>query len=186
MDKSLLAGFSIFADADTAALDAIAGTCRVTEHAVGDEVFAQTAVAQEFYGVLEGAVELVLVISEKVVNTTIEYEEALTVSREVLERPFVVETLGAGDVFGWSSMVVPPGRWTATARCTAPTRVLTVAAADLHRLFEANPTLGYHFMRRLGGVISQRLHRRTEELVDAWGEAFGGGVNNLTPGSGTI
>ncbi|HSH71008.1 MAG: cyclic nucleotide-binding domain-containing protein [Deferrisomatales bacterium] len=176
MDKSLLAGFTIFAEADAAALDAIAGTCRVTEHRAGDEVFTQDTVAQEFYGVLEGKVELVLVFSEKVVSTTIEYEEALTVSHEVLERPFVVETLGAGDVFGWSSMVVPPGRWTATARCTAPTRVLRMPAAELQRLFEADPAVGYRFMRRLGGVISQRLHHRTEKLIDAWGEAFEGQV----------
>lgn len=176
MDKSLLAGFSIFADADAEALGIIAGACRVTEHAAGDEVFAQAADAQEVYGVLEGGVELVLVFSEKVVRATIEYEEALTVSHEVREKPIVVETLGVGDVFGWSSMVVPPGRWTATARCTAPTKMFTVPAAELRARFEADPALGYRFMRRLGGVIAQRLHHRTEKLVDAWGEAFDGQV----------
>jgi CRP-like cAMP-binding protein len=176
MDKSLLTGFSIFADADEAALAAIADKCRVTEHAAGDLVFAQDKVAQGIYGVLEGTVELVLVFSEKVLSHTIEYEEALTVNHEVLEKPVVVETLEAGDVFGWSSMVVPPGRWTASARCTAPTQVFMVPAADLQALFESDPAVGYHFMSRLGGVIAQRLHHRTAKLVDAWGEAFGGEV----------
>ena len=174
MNKSLLEGFSIFADAGAEDMDAIAARCRVIEYAAGDQVFAQDSVAQGVYGVVDGGVELVLVLTEKVFSTTIEYEEALTVSHEVLEKPIVVESLSAGDVFGWSSMVLPEGHWTAAARCTAPTRVFTVPADALQALFEERPALGYHFMRRLGGVISQRLQHRTAKLVDAWGEAFGG------------
>ena len=176
MDRKTLAGFSIFQDADDASLDAIAAKCEVTEYRRGDELFAQDTRAESLYGVLEGAVELVLVFSENVVNTSIDYEEALTVTHEVLEKPIVVETLGAGDVFGWSSMVVPPGRWTASARCAAPARVFSVPAADLKAMFEADPILGYHFMSRLGSVISQRLHHRTDKLIDVWGAAFDGGV----------
>lgn len=174
MDKGLLQGFSLFADADDQSLEAIAKGCRVLDFGAGDQVFAQEAGADRFYGVVDGSVELVLMLSEEILKSIIEYEEALSVSKETLEKPMVVETLGAGEVFGWSAMVVPPGRWTATARCTCPTRVFSLPAADLKARFEADPLLGYRFMSRLGGVIARRLHQRTGKLLDAWGEAFGG------------
>ncbi len=174
MDASLLAGFSIFADASPEELETIAGTCRVEEHRAGDEIFVQDTEAGHLYGVLDGRVDLVLVFTENITTTRIDYEDALSVHHEVLEKPVVVESLAAGDVFGWSSMVAPAGRWTATARCAAPTRVFSVPATTLKRLFETDPRLGYRFMSRLGGVIAQRLQHRTAKLADVWGEAFGG------------
>ena len=74
---------------------------------------------------------------------------------------------GAVSAIGWA-------RWSATARCTSPAKVFAIPAAALEALFEDRPELGYRFMRRLGGVISQRLHHRTDKLVDAGGEAFDG------------
>ena len=84
----------------------------------------------------------------------------------------MVDTVHSGEIFGWSSMVTPPGRWTATARCATPCRIISMPAADLKALLKENPDVGYAFMGRLVGVVSQRLHSWTEKLIEAWGEAF--------------
>jgi hypothetical protein len=39
-------------------------------------------------------------------------------------------------------------------------------------MFEQNPALGYVFMEKLAEIISQRLQKRTDKLIEAWGEAF--------------
>jgi hypothetical protein len=47
-----------------------------------------------------------------------------------------------------------------------------VEADDLKAMNDQDPTLGYAIMEKLAVVIAQRLQKRTDTLIEAWGEAF--------------
>lgn len=67
-----------------------------------------------------------------------------------------VESKPAGSVLGWSALV-PPYRFTLSARSRGECDVVGFPRHDLQGLFEQNPSLGYTFMMRLAGVIGRRL-----------------------------
>jgi CRP-like cAMP-binding protein len=173
LDGAQIADFAIFSDLSPDQRAAIARLGRIEQFDRGEEIFQQDTPATLFYGLLEGEIDLVLKVEEQVLQHQIDYEEALTVRHEVIEKPVVVDTLHRGDVFGWSSLVTPSGIMTATARCRQPSQALVIPGAELLKLFSADPSLGYRFMERLVGIISSRLRHRTERLTEAWAEAFG-------------
>lgn len=173
LDGARLAGFGVFSGLTAQQREAIASLCKVDSFEPGEAVLEQDAPATHFYGLLEGEAELVLRVTEKVLKPTIEYEEALLLEHEILERPIVVDVLRTGDVFGWSSLATPAGTLTATVRCCEASTVFSVPGKTLLDLFDGSPELGYHFMRRLVSVISQRLRHRTDKLTEAWIQAFG-------------
>jgi hemoglobin-like flavoprotein len=47
-----------------------------------------------------------------------------------------------------------------------------VEADDLKTMNDQYPALGYAIMEKLAVVIAQRLQKRTDTLIEAWGEAF--------------
>ncbi len=173
LEGDRLAGFGVFSSLTPEQRGAIASLCTVREFGAGEEILVQDAPATHLYGLLAGEADLVLRVTEKILKTSIDYEEALTVEHEILERPIVVDVLRSGDVVGWSSLLNPPATLTATARCRRPCEVFSVPGQALLDLFERNPQLGYHFMSRLVMVISQRLRHRTEKLTETWVQAFG-------------
>jgi CRP-like cAMP-binding protein len=59
-----------------------------------------------------------------------------------------------------------------TARCTEPSRVFAIPAAEMMAMFDADHTMGYLLMRRMADIISKRLKNRTEKLIETWVEAF--------------
>ncbi|MCP4250384.1 MAG: cyclic nucleotide-binding domain-containing protein [bacterium] len=71
-------------------------------------------------------------------------------------RELTLESKRAGDVVAWSALV-PPYRFTLSARCAGPCRLISLSREMLHEFFETDPAVGYRFMRNLAGVIGQRL-----------------------------
>ncbi|HEV8049547.1 MAG TPA: cyclic nucleotide-binding domain-containing protein [Thermoplasmata archaeon] len=87
----------------------------------------------------------------------------------VADRPrTTVQTLGAGDVLGWS-WLFPPHQWRVDARAVKVTRALGLAAAPLRDLLEERPADGYVFLMRLLPVIAQRLENTRLQLLDLHG-----------------
>jgi CRP/FNR family transcriptional regulator, cyclic AMP receptor protein len=79
---------------------------------------------------------------------------------------FRVDTLGAGDEFGWSSVM---GHGTVfQARVLDDLHALAFNAADLRALCERDTAFGYELMRRLLGVVSDRLHVARLHLMDTY------------------
>ena len=39
-------------------------------------------------------------------------------------------------------------------------------------MFEEDPALGYVIMKKMSDIISKRLKKRTEKLIETWVEAF--------------
>ncbi len=81
-------------------------------------------------------------------------------------RPFRVDTLGEGDEFGWSWALGTPGVY--QVRALEPTDVLVVSARDLTALCEQDNAFGYALMRRLLGVVAERLQSTRLTVIDMY------------------
>lgn len=170
-EKNLLAGFSFFSDVDSDTLEAIAAKGEILEFKAQDVIFHVDEPATHFYGLLEGEVDLVLVFKDKVLKTDIEYEEAIQATMVDEEKEIIVDTVTAGQVFGWASIVGPSKR-TVNAECSEPSRVIAIPADELIAMFDKDHTLGFTIMKRLSDIIAKRLRHRTDKLIETWGEAF--------------
>ena len=169
--KNLLAGFSFFSDVEAGTLETIAQKGEILEFKAQDIIFKVDEPASHLYGLLEGEVDLILIFKDKVLKTDIEYEEAIQATMVDEEKEIIVDTVAAGQVFGWASIVGPSKR-TVNAECSQACRVVAIPADDLKAMFDKDHTLGYTIMNRLCDIIAKRLRNRTAKLIEAWGEAF--------------
>ncbi len=174
VDKEVISKFDFFSGVSEDNLREIADQCTIREYKEDEVIFNSGDPADTLYGVAEGSVELSIVFRDRILKADIQYEEAKQAHYEEVETPITVDRIEAGEVFGWSSLAAPEAR-TATARCLEPVRVFALSAADLKARFQKDPALGYAIMEKLSNIIARRLQKRTEKLVDAWGEAFGEG-----------
>ena len=77
---------------------------------------------------------------------------------------FRVDTLGAGDEFGWSSVM---GHGTVfQARVLDNLHALAFDAAQLRALCDRDNVFGYELMRRLLGVVADRLQVTRLHVMD--------------------
>jgi CRP-like cAMP-binding protein len=70
--------------------------------------------------------------------------------------PTVIQTLGPGDVLGWS-WLFPPFTWHFLARALQPTRAIALDGAPLLVLCNRDPHFGFELMKRVSQVVIQRL-----------------------------
>ncbi|MBI4605240.1 MAG: cyclic nucleotide-binding domain-containing protein [Planctomycetes bacterium] len=129
--------FADLTEMDMVQLDNIAEERRLTD---GQCLFARGDEARELMVVLSGSVQLELPVS------------ILGESRSVN-----FETKGRGEVVGWSALV-PPYRFTLSARAKGGASVLAFPRTELASLFDSDPALGCRLMRNLAAIIGQRLH----------------------------
>jgi len=169
--RNPLSDFKFFNEVRPDVLESIARLGEMLEYKTNDVIFRYDEPAAHLYGVLEGEVGLSVVFTDKVLKTEIEYEEAIQARMVEEEKAIVVDTVQPGQVFGWAS-IVGPGRRTVTAHCLKAARVIALPAAELKAMFEADPGLGYVIMKRMSDIISKRLKKRTEKLIETWVEAF--------------
>ena len=62
----------------------------------------------------------------------------------------------AGECFGWSSLIDRP-RYSASAICVAPTILMRLDKTSVREHLKSNPAEGLIFMKRLAGLIGERL-----------------------------
>lgn len=79
-------------------------------------------------------------------------------------RSAVIDTIGAGDVLGWSWMY-PPYYWHFDARATKPTKATFLYATRLREAFEADPKLAYALALRVAEVVIKRLQATRRRLL---------------------
>ena len=169
--ENLLTKFPFFSEVDSNTLEAIADKGEIVKFKAKDFIFRVDEPATHFYGLLEGEINLMLVFKERILKTDIEYEEAIQASMVDEEKEIIVDTVKAGQVFGWASLVGPAKR-TVNAQCSQNSRVIALPADKLKAMFDKDHTLGYIIMKRLSDIIAKRLRNRSDKLVEAWGEAF--------------
>jgi len=91
------------------------------------------------------------------------------VSLEVtaLGRTLRVFTVSEGEEFGWSSMLPSHGKQF-QARALDVLKALAFDGARLREACDEDPVFGYTFMKRLLGVVSERLHALRVQLLDVY------------------
>jgi CRP-like cAMP-binding protein len=83
-------------------------------------------------------------------------------------RPMVVETIGDGELLGWS-WLFEPYTWHLGAEATSPVRAQEYKAEAVRQLCRRNPELGVKLTRSVAEVIAHRLRRSRTRLVDLYG-----------------
>jgi CRP/FNR family transcriptional regulator, cyclic AMP receptor protein len=78
-----------------------------------------------------------------------------------------VQTLGAGDEFGWSSVLMGRSKYF-MARALEPTEALAFDGVQLFEACRADPAFGFAFMYRMLGVVSERLQATRLQLHDMY------------------
>ena len=81
----------------------------------------------------------------------------------------VLETLGPGDVVGWSSLS-PPYRWQFDVRALEPVVTLAIDAVCVRARAEEDPAFGYELMRRVGSSVLRQLQATRVRLLDLYGD----------------
>jgi CRP/FNR family transcriptional regulator, cyclic AMP receptor protein len=76
----------------------------------------------------------------------------------------LLQTIGAGDLLGWSWMF-PPYVWQFTARAVEPTATLFFYAAILREYCEKDHSLGYELLKRISAVMVTRLRASHDQMV---------------------
>ena len=83
------------------------------------------------------------------------------------EGPVTIQTVGDGDLLGWSWML-PPYRWHFGARAIEATSVVAFNAACVREQLERDHELGFRMMRRFAQVMATRLEAMSVQLTNVY------------------
>ena len=115
------------------------------EFQAGERILNEDGPANRFYLILEGRVEI----------------ESPLMDAE----PRHIQTLVAGDLLGWS-WLFPPYCWHFDARAATPVKAICFYGKHVREVCEANHDLGYELMKRVSGILIQRLQSTRRELAE--------------------
>jgi len=107
-------------------------------------VFEEQGTADRFWVIRSGAVTLDLTLPGPRIMT--------------------VETLGPGDLLGWSWMF-PPYEWDFGAEALSPVRAYEFDGAEIRELCERDPALGFALVRAVAAVLAHRLQAARTRLI---------------------
>jgi CRP-like cAMP-binding protein len=85
--------------------------------------------------------------------------------------PVIVETVGIGDLLGWS-WLFPPFTWAFGAVALSPVRAFEFDAAAVRACLAADPALGGEVTRRVAGVMVKRLTAARTRLLAVTSEQW--------------
>ena len=80
-------------------------------------------------------------------------------------KDIVLDTLGIGDIFGWSALL--KGTPWSSLRAIEPTEAIYINATDLLNLCNSNSRIGYMVMKNLATIITSRLRRNRMATLNA-------------------
>jgi len=78
--------------------------------------------------------------------------------------PAVIDTIGAGDVLGWSWML-PPYQWHFTARAIEPTGAIFFVSGVLRDYCQHDHSLGFELHKRMSEVMMKRLQAARKKML---------------------
>jgi len=113
----------------------------------GQFLFHEGEEANEFYMIREGKVAVQIQGAER--------------------GPITVQTIGEGDVLGWS-WLIPPYRWRFDAKALELTRAIALDGKCLRTKSEEDHDLGYELLKRFAGIIVERLEAARLQLLDVY------------------
>jgi CRP/FNR family transcriptional regulator, cyclic AMP receptor protein len=80
--------------------------------------------------------------------------------------PVVLETIGSGDLLGWS-WIFPPYVWQFTARAIEPTTAIFFYGTILREYCEKDHSLGYELFKRMSAVMVKRLQAARQRMLSS-------------------
>ena len=86
----------------------------------------------------------------------VEGEVSLITSLPQQDKEVVINTLGTGEVFGWTSLL-PPYTAGAGAKSVTDCKIISFNSNQLREKFEADYQFGYTMMQKIAQVIRDRL-----------------------------
>lgn len=140
VSTELLRRYPLFAGQNNYMLEEIAMLSNEVAKLEGEWLFHEHEEATKLYLVLDGAVALTLFVY-------LNGEEQHLASSH---------SLGKNEIVGWSS-IVPPHQYKVGARAVKDSRLLVIDAVPLRQLLDDNPEYGYHFLRQIAAVVSERF-----------------------------
>jgi CRP-like cAMP-binding protein len=108
-------------------------------------IFEEKGTADRFWVIRSGAVTLDLKVPGR--------------------RPVTVDTLGPGDLLGWSWMFAPY-TWDFGAEALSPVRAYEFDGAQVRALGDEEPALGLALVRAVAEVLAHRLETARSRLLD--------------------
>jgi CRP-like cAMP-binding protein len=81
-----------------------------------------------------------------------------------------IETLGEGDLLGWS-WLFPPYRWQFDALAIEAVRAIAMDGKCLREKCEKDHDLGYDLMKRFSRIMTLRLQAARLQLLDIYGDS---------------
>ena len=85
---------------------------------------------------------------------------------DVLKRGRIIATLGPGSVLGEIALFAPSACRSATARASAPVRMIEWRAEDLQSRLASHERLATAIVADLAFVLAARLERRTQDVTE--------------------
>jgi CRP/FNR family transcriptional regulator, cyclic AMP receptor protein len=150
--EHVLRGHEFFAGMDAEYLALIVGCARNVVFGGGAFLFREADPAETFYLVREGAVALEITAPGRVLT---------------------VQTLGAGELVGFS-WLMGPHRWQFDGRAVGRVHAIEMDGACLRAKCDADPRLGYDLMQRFALLASRRLQATRLQILDVYGHAHAG------------
>ncbi|RMF77093.1 MAG: cyclic nucleotide-binding domain-containing protein [Planctomycetota bacterium] len=137
----------LFADLPATFVDQMAATATVESFAAREVIFHEGDTANRFHLITAGDVAL----------------EVFAHARG----PVTIQTLGVGEVLGWS-WLIPPYRWHFDAHAVDATDLIVFDAAAARDAFDRHPEFGYAMLKRFLPIIVQRLQATRLQLLDVY------------------
>jgi CRP-like cAMP-binding protein len=144
----LIAHTDVFSGLEPAQLELVAGCARTAHFDAGALLLREGDPANTFFLIRRGAVAL----------------EVHAPDRGQL----VIETLGDGEVVGWSWLFAPY-RWQMDGRAVTGCSVVAFDGACLRAKADEDHELGYQLMRRFAANVVERLQATRLQLLDVYG-----------------
>jgi CRP/FNR family transcriptional regulator, cyclic AMP receptor protein len=101
-------------------------------------------------------------------------------TQEIGGAPMVIDTIGPGDLLGWS-WIFPPHIWHFAARAAEPTAAIFFYGTILREYCDKDPALGYELFKRMSEVMMRRLQRARDQMIAVMRKTAQG--NNKPPRS---
>jgi CRP-like cAMP-binding protein len=146
--ERIIAEQPFFAGLEQSSLNLLTGCASNVRFDAGVYIFKEGDEANEFYLIRGGKVALELFAPQ--------------------QKPIIVETLGVGEILGWS-WLLPPFQWKFFARAMEDTRALALDGKCLRTKCEENHDLGYEMLKRFAHIIERRLEATRFQLLDVYG-----------------
>jgi CRP-like cAMP-binding protein len=146
--EPILAEHPFFTDLNSRYLQLIVGGAPNVRFEAGQFIFHEGDEANQFYLIRHGSVSIEVFVPER--------------------GPLIIQTLGEGDVLGWS-WLFPPYRWVFDARAVSLTRAIALDGACLRKKCEEDHELGYELLKRFAQIIMERLQATRLQLLDVYG-----------------